>query len=359
MADRIGKWVVATIVFGVSCAYGAMPDAPPDGAGPGRSDRVGEAKRRAGLFVGRWTPEGAGDGQVQTVRADGTGTNVDGSGFLWRFEGRHLAVRRAGAGEESDLLLTVNFTKDGNAYRLTIEHGNRQAVFRRLGEEGEKRAHSGASGGEYDPVPPAPQLPADGAKVAVGRLAVRVDASAALELEDWAGQAGRRLEAWYPKIVGALAVDGTPPERVVHLVLRGGEVPPGETAGSRIMISSKWAADHRDQSSVVAHEMVHVLQRYGTGAPAWLVEGIPDYVRFYVIDRGARGAEFRADISNFDNGYVPTAGMLDWLERRRPGTVARLDLCLREGIWGPETFEEVTGFKPADAWRRYLDSRKE
>ena len=100
--------------------------------------------------------------------------------------------------------------------------------------------------------------------------------------------------------------------------------------------------------------MVHVLQRYGSGAPAWLVEGIPDYVRFYVIDPGPAAADFVLHLSNYDNGYRPTAAMLDWLEHNRgPGVVARLDASLRDGTYTDDAFEQITGLKPQAAWEQF------
>ena len=77
-----------------------------------------------------------------------------------------------------------------------------------------------------------------------------------------------------------------------------------------------------------------------------------------MIDRGSPDAEFRLDIADYQNGYVPTAAMLDWLERHRPGTVQRLDAALREGTYVDNTFEQITGLKPEEAWRQFVDSRR-
>ena len=38
------------------------------------------------------------------------------------------------------------------------------------------------------------------------------------------------------------------------------------------------------------HETCHVVQRYrGRGNPGWLVEGVADYVRFFVYEPGKAG----------------------------------------------------------------------
>ena len=190
---------------------------------------------------------------------------------------------------------------------------------------------------------------------------MNLDASDAPELRPWGEAVARRMREWYPRIVAALAVERTEPELAIDLVLRGGNVPDGETRGTKIMISAEWIRKHPGGQSIVAHEMVHVLQRYGTAAPAWLVEGIPDYVRFYVIDRGSPDADFDLDTAGYQNGYTPTAAMLDWLERQRPGVALRLDASLREGTYVDGTFEQITGWKPerfVDSYRAAIPGRR-
>ena len=232
-------------------------------------------------------------------------------------------------------------------------------VFRRLGDDGRPLAHLNPADAEYEAVPPpTPPRAAGAARPRVGRLVVKLDATDAPELRPWGEEAARRLPEWYPRIVAALGVERTEPQLVIDLVLRGGNGPPGETRGTKIMISAEWVRKHPGGQSIVAHEMVHVLQRYGTAAPAWLVEGIPDYVRFYVIDPGSPDAEFHLDIADYQNGYAPTAAMLDWLARQRPGVVRRLDAALREGTYVDGTFEQIAGLKPEEAWRRIVDSRR-
>ena len=39
------------------------------------------------------------------------------------------------------------------------------------------------------------------------------------------------------------------------------------------------------------HELVHVVQQYRRRPPGWLVEGIPDYIRWYLYEPQSRGAE--------------------------------------------------------------------
>ena len=344
-------------VFASAASHAAADEAR--GAGGAAGAREEEARRLSGMFVGRWRPESGPEGKVQTVRADGTGTNVDDSAFLWHFEGRQLVARRAANPGDGEARISIRFTKDARAYRLTLEHGHRQVVFHRLGNDGQPLAHPDPASAEYEPVPPpTPPRAAGVPGPRVGRLVVKLDATDAPGLRPWGEAVVRKMPEWYPRIVAALAVERTEPELVIDLVLRGGNVPPGETQGTKIMISAEWIGKHPDAHSIVAHEMVHVLARYDSAVPAWLAEGIADYVRFYVIDRGSPDAEFRLDLADYENGYTPTAAMLDWLERQRPGVVLRLDAALREGTYVDGTFEQITGSKPEEAWKRFVESRR-
>jgi hypothetical protein len=57
---------------------------------------------------------------------------------------------------------------------------------------------------------------------------------------------------------------------------------------------------NREARGAVVHELVHVVQSYGrvrrtdpdaTRAPGWLVEGIADYIRWFLYEPETRGAE--------------------------------------------------------------------
>ena len=80
---------------------------------------------------------------------------------------------------------------------------------------------------------------------------------------------------------------------------------------------------------MVAHELTHVIQHYRRGGPGWLVEGVADYVRYYVIEPGTRRGRFDPQRSDYKRGYQPAAGLLNWLESRRPGLVIGLNAAMR------------------------------
>src|SRR3954453_4568219 len=100
IASAANGAVIMLSIFAAAASHAVADDAHDAGGAAGGREK--EARRLSGMFVGRWRPESGAQGKVQTVRADGTGTNVDDSGFLWHFEGRHLVARPAGKPADGD-----------------------------------------------------------------------------------------------------------------------------------------------------------------------------------------------------------------------------------------------------------------
>lgn len=108
---------------------------------------------------------------------------------------------------------------------------------------------------------------------------------------------------------------------------------------------------------MIAHELVHIAQAYpqGTG-PAWLTEGIADYVRYYVLFPDDPGRAFDPGREDWREGYSPTAGLLAWAEAKWPGVVASVNSAIRKGDKGDVALAAATGMTPQALWRAYLAS---
>jgi hypothetical protein len=80
----------------------------------------------------------------------------------------------------------------------------------------------------------------------------------------------------------------------------------------------------------VVHEMVHVVQGYsgrnrrGRGLvapPGWIVEGIPDYIRWFLFEPETGGAKLSAERlkeAKHDASYRTSANFIDWVIRNHP-----------------------------------------
>ena len=143
------------------------------------------------------------------------------------------------------------------------------------------------------------------------------------------------VQAWYPKLVAMLPSDGFVAPTNLTLRFRNdmGDTP-ASAGGGRINMNSDWFRQElqREARGSVVHEMVHVVQNYGrarrtnpnaTRTPGWLVEGIADYIRWFLYEPETQGAEITArnlERARYDASYRITGNFLNWVtETLRPG----------------------------------------
>ena len=199
-------------------------------------------------------------------------------------------------------------------------------------------------------------------------------------LDAWSAELSRRAGVWWPVMAATLASAGFRAPDVVHI--RFIDVTPevvarlsGTPFYRRLDVHARniGAITRNDTISVnapfvlarvhdpemlgmMAHELAHVVQSYPHGVTTWLAEGIADYVRFYVLMPDDPGRRFDPARTSYDSGYHATAGLLDWVERIRPGSVREINAAMRRGADGPSTLTGVAGATPPILWRAYLDS---
>lgn len=194
---------------------------------------------------------------------------------------------------------------------------------------------------------------------------------------EWGALARGLVESWYPRIAELLASDGRDPldgkphgkpfaaPRAVKIVIEKKLDVPAYTTGAEIHVDGSWIVAHPDDSGLLIHELVHVLQAYpgGPSAPGWLTEGIADYVRWwrYEPELAATSGRTRIDPakSKYTDGYRITAMWLAWCSRAHDlRLVPALDLALRNGEDPLPLFEKLCG-KNADAlWREFVADQR-
>ena len=231
------------------------------------------------------------------------------------------------------------------------------------GQEGEAEVEGGV---ESEPKV-RERIPIEG-----GESVMVIDTSGAPELTEWVREKVVPMTAeWYPKLCAMLPSDGysAPAEFVIEFDSEMGGV--AATSGTRIRCSGEWMSANRDGEAVGAifHELVHVVQQYGRGPripranrpPGWLVEGIADYLRWFVYEPESRGAEIagrRIDRVRYDNSYRVTANFLNWLcETRDKDLVVKLNAAIRDGRYHAGIWEELAGQDPEAldaAWKEAL-----
>lgn len=212
----------------------------------------------------------------------------------------------------------------------------------------------------------APVEPVDAAAVAPfilksadGYCEIKIDTAKAPELKVWAEQKlAPALAEWYPKIVTMLSGEGFKAPNSFSLVISPGKGV-AATGGTRITANSSWLKNELDGEAVGAliHEEVHVIQQYGSRRngsrpPNWLVEGIPDYIRFFKFEPQSHGADIvwlrsRRNIElNYDKLYRISANFLDYVITHYDHDqkfLAKVNAACRDGSYTDEMWRDLTG----------------
>jgi hypothetical protein len=201
---------------------------------------------------------------------------------------------------------------------------------------------------------------------------VTIDLSMAPDLKDWCATTLLPVcDEWYPAIVKMLPSDGYhAPERFSVAFATDMGATPASASGTRIRCNAEWFRKNLkgEAAGAVVHEMVHVVQRYGRARrqsrnaaanPGWIVEGIADYVRWFIFEPQSRGAVVTDPArARYDASYRTTAAFLNWVTQTHdPDIVPRLNAAMREGRYSDDLWREFTG-KSADElgeeWKQSL-----
>ena len=171
-----------------------------------------------------------------------------------------------------------------------------------------------------------------------------IDVTDAPEMKEWAEKAARLCEQWYPKLNEELKSEGYKPATQISMSLKSDYNGVAEAGGTRIKGSVKFFKAHPDDLGAMIHETCHVIQRYrGRGNPGWLVEGVADYVRFFVFEPGKAGP-VNPGRAHYNKSYRTTASFLAFVsEKYDKELVLKLNAMMREGRFKIEAFKDLTG----------------
>lgn len=213
-----------------------------------------------------------------------------------------------------------------------------------------------------------------------GKYQITIDPAGAPDLSDWSFETlAPVVQDWYPKLIAALPSEGFVPAQHVTIrieeELRNGT--PAWTVGSRIDLNGKWFRNNLKGEAVgaVIHELVHVVQRQYWRArrepdaepiPGWLVEGIPDYLRFFKFEPQSHGADDiwlkrqRFSSLRYDKSYRVTANFLNWVsEKYDPEIVVKLNAAGRLGEYKPDLWKAATQKSVEELGAEWLEAKRE
>ncbi len=87
--------------------------------------------------------------------------------------------------------------------------------------------------------------------------------------------------------------------------------------------------------------------RRAAPTPGWLVEGIADYIRWYLYEPESHGADItsrNASRAQYDASYRVSANFINWVTQKYdPQLVTKLNAAAREGHYQNDLWKEYTG----------------
>jgi hypothetical protein len=203
------------------------------------------------------------------------------------------------------------------------------------------------------------------------------DSTAAPDLTEWMDSKLKPVvKEWYPKLVEMLPSEDyiAPTNVTIKFSDKMGSTP-AAAGGGTISCNAKWFRKELDREArgAVVHEMVHIVQNYGWGrrnnptstrTPGWIVEGIPDYIRWFLYEPQTHGADITArnlSRAKYDGNYRISGNFIDWTVRKYDKDLIRkLNAASRAGNYKEDLWKEYTGKtvqELGDEWRKEHEER--
>jgi hypothetical protein len=175
-------------------------------------------------------------------------------------------------------------------------------------------------------------------------LEVRLDCSEVPEMKAWCERAKGLVEQWYPVLCDLLPSDGFTPARRINLVFKKSDSGIAATGGNTITCSDGWFKAHPADYGAIIHESIHVIQAYPRGSPGWLVEGLDDYMRFWIYEPQTPKRPLDPNRIKYTDSYQVTAAFLAYLVKTYDKDfVAKLNAACRKGQYKDDLFKQIAG----------------
>ncbi|MCX7047077.1 MAG: basic secretory protein-like protein [Candidatus Sumerlaeota bacterium] len=195
---------------------------------------------------------------------------------------------------------------------------------------------------------------------------IQMEYSQVPEMKAWAGRVEKDANMFYPKAAEYLRADGFTPPRDVRITIVKDKKGIADTRGAWIQLAPEWFLKKPEDIGAVMHELAHVAQQYRGSPqppyskPSWLVEGIADYVRFWMYEPKGKRPRVNPDKAQYNQGYQTTGAFLAWLvEKKDEGIVKKLNDALRRNRYREELFKDYTGKTLDELWKEFTDSLKQ
>jgi hypothetical protein len=115
-----------------------------------------------------------------------------------------------------------------------------------------------------------------------------------------------------------------------------------------------------EAKGAVVHELVHVVQRYrtlrgGPRNPGWMVEGLADYIRWFLYEPADKRPRVNPARANYTDSYRTTAAFLNYVvDKHDKDVIVKFNTAMREGKYAPQLWADYTGKTVDELWAEYV-----
>ncbi len=209
-----------------------------------------------------------------------------------------------------------------------------------------------------------------------GGYEITIETTETPDMTEWAHKdLAPVVRQWYPKLVKMLPSEGYEAPRRVSVTFSANMQGVAATGGTRVRCAAGWFRQNLqgEAKGAVVHELAHVVQNYGqarrtnpnaTRTPGWVVEGICDYIRWFLYEPQTHGADITArNISRarYDGNYRISGNFINWVtETYDKDIVHKLNAAAREGKYSEDLWKTATGHtlqELGDEWKASLEKK--
>lgn len=211
---------------------------------------------------------------------------------------------------------------------------------------------------------------------AEGGYQITIDTTETPDLTEWAHKdLAPVVRAWYPKLVTMLPSEGYEAPKRVSVTFSASMQGVAATGGTRVRCAAGWFRQNLqgEAKGAVVHELAHVVQNYGiarrtnpnaTRTPGWVVEGICDYIRWFLYEPQTHGAEITSRNiarARYDANYRISGNFLNWVTQTYDKDIVRkLNAAARQGKYSEDLWKTATRHtvqELGDEWKASIEKK--
>lgn len=209
-----------------------------------------------------------------------------------------------------------------------------------------------------------------------GTYQITIDTTDTPDLTGWAHkELAPVVRDWYPRLVKMLPSEGYEAPKQCSITFSASMNGVAATGGTRVRCAAAWFRQNLqgEAKGAVVHELVHVVQNYGiarrtnpnaTRTPGWLVEGICDYIRWFLYEPQTRGAEITSRNiarAKYDGNYRISGNFINWVTVTYcKDLVQQLNAAARQGKYNDDLWKTATDHalqELGDEWKAAMEKR--